>query len=364
MKKHVRLIGSAALLLVLLWRVHWRQVGEAFARLEVGLWLAAVGIYLGCQLLSTVRWQILSRAIGFSASWMRYVNVYFVGMFFNLALPTSIGGDAVRAWYQAKFPHEHPHVGPRTSAAVVVFADRLFGVILLIVLACAAAVLCPVRLPSWMIGCVVAAGVAPFVGLAALVLVRRLLAHRRTELVPFPSQTEQVPFYDHHSASSNGSIVSRITRVLQRVLDAIWTYRAHPGAIGIALGLSAIVQVGNALVAWVIAVGLGFDVSPAYFCVVVPLVTLLTLVPISVNGMGLREAGFVVLLAPVGVGAPEAVTLSLLIFAVVALVSLPGIVGLRTADSRGNPQCEELAHDHVVSRHPDQGREGQSRAVA
>ena len=55
---------------------------------------------------------------------------------------------------------------------------------------------------------------------------------------------------------------------------------------------------------------------PAYYGVLVPLVSLLTLLPISLNGMGLRELATVVLLAPLGVGAAEAVTLAVLSFAV------------------------------------------------
>ena len=46
MKKHVRLCGSAVLLAVLAWRLDWRQVGAAFAHLNVALWLLAVAAYV------------------------------------------------------------------------------------------------------------------------------------------------------------------------------------------------------------------------------------------------------------------------------------------------------------------------------
>jgi hypothetical protein len=69
---------------------------------------------------------------------------------------------------------------------------------------------------------------------------------------------------------------------------------------------------------------MGLTVPLVYYALAVPLVTLLTLVPISLNGMGLRELGMILVLAPLGVGAPQAATLSVLQFAV---YSLSGLVG-------------------------------------
>jgi len=78
------------------------------------------------------------------------------------------------------------------------------------------------------------------------------------------------------------------------------------------------------VIAWLLGKGLGLEVPFAYYCVLISVVSVLTLLPISVNGMGLREVGTVVLLAPLNVGDAEAVTLSLLIFAVQAAASLCG----------------------------------------
>jgi hypothetical protein len=71
---------------------------------------------------------------------------------------------------------------------------------------------------------------------------------------------------------------------------------------------------------------LGIELAPQVYGVVVPLVTLLTLLPVSINGVGLRESAFPLLLAPVGVAAADAVALSLLSFAVVSIASLAGAV--------------------------------------
>ena len=99
MKKYGRLLGSLILVGLLAWRLEWRQVASAFAQLDATYWLLALGVYLLTQGVSAARWQILGRMLQLSGRWRDYLRHYFVGMFFNLVLPTSVGGDVVRAWY-------------------------------------------------------------------------------------------------------------------------------------------------------------------------------------------------------------------------------------------------------------------------
>jgi hypothetical protein len=98
-KKYGRLLGSLILVGLLAWRIDWRQVASAFAQLDATYWLLALGVYLLTQGVSAARWQILGRMLQLSGYWRDYLSHYFVGMFFNLVLPTSVGGDVVRAWY-------------------------------------------------------------------------------------------------------------------------------------------------------------------------------------------------------------------------------------------------------------------------
>src|SRR5262249_30705606 len=97
--KWIKFAVSGALLALLAWRTNWTQVGDAFARLDRHLWFAAVGLYLATQAVSAWRWQLLSRPLGFERPLSHYLGFYFIGMFFNLVLPTSVGGDVVRAFY-------------------------------------------------------------------------------------------------------------------------------------------------------------------------------------------------------------------------------------------------------------------------
>jgi hypothetical protein len=134
-----------------------------------------------------------------------------------------------------------------------------------------------------------------------------------------------------------------------------------------------VVQVANVLLAWLIGRGLGLSVPLAYYGILTSVVAVLTLLPVSVNGMGLREWGTALLLAPLGVSAAQAVTLSLLIFAVQAAASLGGCVfylfgrfpRFEAAPAAAAPAAVEVRpHVYTVSGHSDQGRARQPSTAA
>ena len=131
------------------------------------------------------------------------------------------------------------------------------------------------------------------------------------------------------------------------------------------------VQLAGVVYTGLIARAMGLDVSWSYLAVVVPLVALLTLLPVSINGMGLREVGLVVLLGPVGVPAASAVTLSLLSFAATFAASLLGAgfylggtyprLGSTPAMDR---KTEGRSDVEAIRGNSDQGRAGQSAKAA
>src|SRR5262249_33085309 len=131
--KWLRLGGSIALLSVIAWRIDWGQVREAFVQLDVTLWALGVLLYAATQVVSSVRWRIIARPLGFQRPLWHYISFYFIGMFFNLVLPTSVGGDVVRGLYL------DGRSGRRLVALLSVFVDRLSGLLVLIAMACVAA---------------------------------------------------------------------------------------------------------------------------------------------------------------------------------------------------------------------------------
>jgi uncharacterized membrane protein YbhN (UPF0104 family) len=337
-KKCWRLLGSLVLVGVLAWRLDWRQVASAFAGLDVTLWLLALGLYLLTQGVSALRWQMLARTLGLGGRWRDYLGYFFIGMFFNLVLPTSVGGDVVRAWYLGRLDGPPPPLGRRTAAYLSVLADRVNGFVVLIAVACVAALCCPLPLPGPVAWAVASMGAAAALGLASL--------------PALPWLQKVLPVHP------------RLTPILAGARLCLGDRRR----LLIVSALSLVVQLANVVLAWLVGEALGLPIPPLYYGVFIPLVSLLTLLPVSLNGMGLRETGTMLLLDPLGVGAASAVTLSLLLFAVYTAASLGGglfyLLGRSPRFEAARPGVEVLSRADSVSGDPGQGRVRQPPAAA
>jgi hypothetical protein len=103
------------------------------------------------------------------------------------------------------------------------------------------------------------------------------------------------------------------------------------------------------LASWILARAIDLDLSFSLLAVVSPLVIVATLIPISIAGFGVREGGYVALLATAGVSAPDATLLSLLSVATLAIATLPGAVALLlpSAGRRHRPRSEPQPGEHA-----------------
>jgi uncharacterized membrane protein YbhN (UPF0104 family) len=323
--KKLRLLVSAAILGWLAWRTDWKQIAAAFGQLHFGLWLAAAALYAFTQIVSALRWQALARPLGFARPLRDYAGFYFVGMYFNLMLPTSVGGDVVRAWYL------DGGSGRRFAAFFSVLLDRCSGLLVLLVLACLGTALVPIALPIWITACVW--------GTAGFALLGLLLA---PTILRF------------------GGILGSHWRVQQMrdLVRPLLTVRL----VLTTASLSLAVQALNVVLVWLIGLAFEAPVPAGYYWIVVPMVSLLTVLPLSLNGMGIREGGMILFLAPVGIGESTALCLALLWFAAFSTASLAGgLVYLfgsfpRLASAE-LPSVEELPHGSV-RRNSGQRRAG------
>jgi hypothetical protein len=308
--------------------------------LRLELWFGAVGLFLLAQIASAVRWRLFAQPLGFHSPWRDFINFYFVGMFFNLLLPTSVGGDVVRAWYL------DGGSGRRLASFLSVFVDRFSGLLVLLGLACVADMFCPITLPFWIgVSVWVTAGCA-VLGLVSLALARRA---ERTTLEAGPG---------HSALPAPRSPLRSLTVSISHSLTL---FLGRPRLLLTTTSLSLLVQGVNVVLVWLLGTAIGAPVPASYYGIVVPMVTLLTLLPVSLNGMGVREGGMVLFLAPLGIPSSTALGLALLWFSVFVAASLFG-AGIYLFGNLSRPG--EQAHDPSIGRDSDQGRTRQPKAAA
>ena len=283
---------TAGLLWALLARVDLGHAKELVDHLSLPLLAAGAAAMLATSPFSALRWHIVLAADTTSPGPWILLKIVLVGLFFNQVLPSGVGGDAVRAWRCHR-------LGIGVAAAIrSLILDRVTGYFVVVVLFAAGL---PVLLhilpdPRQRYGIVLLLGAA-LCGLFALFLMdylpRRLL---------------------HFRLIAEFAALSRQGR---RLL-------ARPARSGAVLSLG-VATVGLTILAFMlVASSLGVDLPFGSWVVIVPPVTLIQLVPVSLAGWGVRELGFVVVLAGFGIPAEAALAASLLVGLCTLAVGLPG----------------------------------------
>jgi uncharacterized membrane protein YbhN (UPF0104 family) len=283
-----KLIVSAGLLLYLSRRVDFREIGRFLAEADAWLLTLAFALYLAGQALSAIKWRRLATAVGFRASPSRFVAYYFIGMFFNAFGFGTLGGDVIRALYLAGSG------GRRGLALNTVVADRASGLLLLLAVALGSLLLFHhYQLPAAIYWGVVAS--------SAVLLGSWRLLPRVLPLFLGPE--------------------NRLRLLVERDLAPYWNdvrLLVDVGVLSIAFHLSQIA------VMVILTQALGVGVPWSYCFVFGPLVNIMAAVPVSLNGLGVREGGYVYFLAHVGVPRDSAVAFALVWFGVVMLAGAVG----------------------------------------
>jgi len=310
----VKLTVSSVLLGVLFWWVDRAAFLRSLQTLPLSLLLGCSALYVLGYVISIIRWQGLLKAEGIHLGLWRLGLVYFEGAFFNLFLPTLIGGDIVRGYFIYKMTRGHD------ASIASILVDRLCGFAALMLIAVTALTLAHGTLndPQVVFGILTVA--ACFTGVMFVLLNRWLM-----------SQVSGI-------LSLIG--LARFQAKLQGLVDALQRYRRHHRALVQAFLLSALLQALIIVTYYLIGVGLNLGVPLLYFFLFVPLITAVAMLPVSVAGLGVREGGVIYFFGKVGVDAATALGMSLVWFSLTLLVSALGglafLVDAHTAKRAGD----------------------------
>ena len=282
------------------WNLAWRlgpsQLWSTIRQLEpaaFGLSLVCVGLTI---LLGLIRWRIVLRAQGLELPFSRTAEISLVAQFFNAFLLGSTGGDLLKAYYAARETH---HKKP--EAVVTVVIDRLLGLFSMLLFAC---VLMIPNLP--LLGSdfrfAAVAGIILAMMLACGTIV--LFCFRSGVSRRFPQARQWL-----RNLPKGESI--------ERAVDAARRLGNERLFLGKTLGLSMVVNIVCVLQVMLLARGFGVGVPVLALSMIVPMVTCLSALPISLSGLGIREGLFVEMLGipAIGLNPKVALSISLLTFA-------------------------------------------------
>ncbi len=295
----LKTIVSIGLLALLLSRVDLTRLWS-YARNASLVWLtAALSLYLLMVLASAWRWGLLLRAQHVRLSFKALTSSFLVATFFNNFLPSNIGGDVVRVTDTAKA------AGSKTLATTVVLIDRGIGLLALALMAASGATM----MHRMAVGPVGPGVLWAGFGLGAIVATPALLMPETMTKLLQPLRVFHQEWVDQR---------------LAKLTDALTRFKETPAALAGCFGGAVIVQGVLVLFYVAIARSLAIPIGFAELAVIVPISFIVQMLPVSMNGFGVREATFGFYFTRLGLPLESALLVSFMGAALIMIFSLSG----------------------------------------
>lgn len=295
-------IGISIVILLFLFRsVDKKVIFELIKNSNKFFLLFAFIVFLGNYLLCFLRWEMLLQAAKIDLPVKRVIAAFSGGIFFNLFLPSTVGGDFIRSIDLAS------HTQKPKEVIATVFLDRLSGFIGMVLVALFAvffgfklvqdkAVLIPLFIITGMLAFIL------------LVLFNEFIFIKINKLL--------------HSSSAG-----KIRETIKNIQQEIYYFRRHKSVIFKNLLLSLVIQLISPITFYLIGLSLGIKIKPIYFFVYLPIISAITMLPISIGGLGVRDATTIYFFAKAGVVKDLAFAASLINFFFILICgSLGGII--------------------------------------
>ncbi len=329
-----RIVVATAAILWVFRDQDWRELATVFRKLSPGWFAFSLAVFVIAQIAIGLRWWLLLRAQSVHIPIFAAVRLYFLGLFYNNVMPGAVGGDLLKAWYVTK------HTDRKVAGVLSVFADRVIGLIVLVLMA----------IPTYAIfvrGQIADSDggqqTSPKGGLASygewilwgLVAAGAVLA----ALLIYPSGRAKLQVVAARGWSKGLALLSEARQ-------AVIVYCSKPWTLLLVVLLTLFSQVTVILAFWLLGRNLGVEAGLRYYLVVFPVMWVVAAVPVTIAGLGVFEAGMVEMFGLLaGVPAEQAMVLALCQRFVWVIASLPGglihLLGAHLPREDISVDCEE-----------------------
>jgi glycosyltransferase 2 family protein len=314
-----KVLLSLGLIVVLLWRIPLAQVTHALRQADP-FWLGAAGVVMvASNVLGSYQWWRLLRVADIRLPFWRACAYYHIGLFFNNFLPANIGGDIARVADSSR------HGGTTGAAVSAVLMDRLIGTVALAGLALLTTLPAVDRFHLALVYLALVGFFALSVGLLWALFHPRLL-----------------PAIERRLARIG---LGRLSPHLDELAVKIEAYRGARMLLARMLVVATLTQLSRIGVHALVARALGLTIPFQYFFLFVPLLAVIVSLPISLNGLGVREGAGVLLFGLIGVDRARAFSLQFLTYLVAVTVSMIGGLGYLYRIPRRRAEARSLGRN-------------------
>ena len=290
MKNIIKLLITIAIFYFLFQHIDFYELWGFLAKSHGGWILVALIMQLTSTYLAAYRWFKISQLLVFKEKLSFYVQSYFKGTFFNQVLPSSIGGDAVRMLDLTNKNYD------KKEAFYGVFVDRVVGLVGLLVLNLLASILFYGTFEADFSQLIIFITLSGIIGFSALF------------------QLEKITFLANYKFLN---LFHRLARRLNALYTSKMLLLKH-------IAISVIVHFFSVLTMYGLSLSLGLDLSFQTLLIAVPPVFLLTIVPVSLAGWGIREGAMIGIFMLVGANETKILAMSILYGLLLIISALPG----------------------------------------
>jgi uncharacterized protein (TIRG00374 family) len=293
-----KMLISSGLLYLLYHRIPVHEVAELLATMQLWYLVPVSILLISNTVLSALKWKLFLQADDVDISLTTLTATYLIGSFYNMFLPSTIGGDSYRIYDVAQKSRQ----GIRTAASV--FADRFSGFLALVTLGLLSSIVVASRFeePLFFLG--------PLFILVVLFLLLVAL-YKQTPIRVVMRLTRLDRF-------------TGLTAVIEKFFLSFDSYGADRRLLGQVMGISFAFQLSVICIVYLLARALHAQVPFIYFSAFVPLIGLMEVLPLSINGIGLRDAGYVFFFGWAGMTDIQTRSLAILFLAMSICYSLIG----------------------------------------
>ncbi len=278
-----------------------RAVEETRDRFHAGPFLLGLAAFALSNVFGSMQWNLLLRAQGIHIPFRRALSLYFVGLFFSNFLPANLGGDVV------KVVDLHRDTGKGSGAVAATLMDRGAGLAILALMATVAGLISREAFGAEPFLLLLPGFLLFFLAGGAAIMSNRVvkLLQKTMAIIPFQA----------------------VRNAADSVLTALFQFRSRKRALLLAVLMAIPVQTLRVLVHLFAARSIGIDAAAApavYFFLFIPIVAVFIALPISINGLGVREGLGVYFYGLIGIGDELAFSISFLAYLIGVVVSLIG----------------------------------------
>lgn len=299
-KSALKIIISIGLLVLLAAKLDWKEALERAAQLAWWTLPVAVVIQMAVWALSNLRWWLLIRMHSLGHTYFNLFKPTFIGAFFNNLLPSSTGGDLFRMY------HVYRQGYGAAVAVSPIITERAVGL------------LCMVALATVMIF-QFSEDTRFFHGLRTVLFWLLACGAVGITIVSIPAT-----YYAFHRFLQRWDRFRPVAGLLG-ITEAVHTYLSRPYLLVVLVLVSLTLQGTQIIIFLILGAGVEAALRASQYLFIVPVVLVAASIPVSVGGLGVREAAAITLFTSAGMTQEHAAAVALLFIPVLLLSGLPGL---------------------------------------